>query len=92
MLCGIAKGLAEFVHRSIQPVVEVDKGVARPQPHSQLLTGDQLAGLANEDRKNFERLACEPDARAVFSDLMGMQVDDKSPKLRYWLSHLFLAI
>src|SRR5882762_5979018 len=42
---GITQGVAQALDGGIQAVIEVHESVRRPQPASQLLPGDHLAGL-----------------------------------------------
>jgi hypothetical protein len=53
----IAEGLTQFVHRSVQAMAEVHKGILRPDSFSQFFPGHELAGVFEKRGENFEWLA-----------------------------------
>jgi hypothetical protein len=52
----VAKDLAEFLYRAVQPQIEIYKGVSRPQSLLDLLASNNLAGALEQQGKNLERL------------------------------------
>jgi hypothetical protein len=61
-------------------VIEIDKGVGRPDFFPQLVAGDDLAGILQQRREDLKGLFLEPDASAVFAQLSGSQVNFKNAK------------
>jgi len=69
---GIAEGFSQPVHRRIEAMLEIDKGVARPEPAMQLLPTDQVSRLFQQNGQDLKRLALQPDFRAVAVKLPGL--------------------
>jgi hypothetical protein len=53
---GVAQSLPDFVNCSVQASVEIDEGVAGPEPTAQFLPGNQLARPFQQGKENLERL------------------------------------
>ncbi len=58
--CGIAQRLADLVHRGIQAVIEIDKGVGRPDLFAQLIARDHFTGILEQRREDLKRLLLKP--------------------------------
>src|SRR5437588_348466 len=52
--CGIAEYLANLVDGGVEAVVEVDEGVGRPETLMQLLAGDDLPGICQQNTEDLE--------------------------------------
>jgi hypothetical protein len=66
---GIGEGLAELAYGSIQPSLEVDKSVSRPEMLLQLFPGDELALAFGQQCQHAQGLFLEPDPGTVPADL-----------------------
>src|SRR5438270_5274302 len=74
IVCRIPQRLANFVHRGIQSMLEIDEGISRPKALSQLLSRDQLARVRKKRSKNLKWLFLEFEAMplpASFSAAQG---------------------
>ena len=58
----------------MEAVVEINKGIFRPQAFAKLFAGNHLAGLFEQDRENLERLLLQPDLPAVLVKLASAQI------------------
>jgi hypothetical protein len=56
LLSRVAESFTELCHRFIQAVIEIDKGIRRPELVSQFLPGHQLPGTFQQDSKHPEWL------------------------------------
>jgi hypothetical protein len=50
----VPQSIAEFHHRGVQAVVEVDECVGRPEEASEIFPGDEIAGMLEKVDKNPE--------------------------------------
>ena len=73
--CGIAQRLPNLVDRRIQAVVEIDKGVGRPDLLPQIVAGDHPSGIFKQRGQDLERLFLQPDSGAILAQFAGRQVD-----------------
>ena len=71
---GIIQNLANFVDRSSQAVIEVDKCVPGPQFLADHFSFNEFAWTLQEHDQKLERLCLQPDSLAIFSQLAGMQI------------------
>jgi hypothetical protein len=55
-------------------VVEIDKGVGRPEPLAEFLPGHQFARLFEEQGQNLKGLVLQFDSETVLSEFAGAQV------------------
>ena len=76
----IAQRLANFVHRRIQAVIEIDESIGGPDFFAQVVARDHLTGILQQGSENLKRLFLKPYASAVFAQLSGGQVDFKNAK------------
>jgi hypothetical protein len=61
-------------------MLEVDKGVGRPQRAMQLFTGHKLAGMLEKKNQDTERLVTDPDGKACAQKLVLARIDLKYPE------------
>src|SRR5258707_15018393 len=60
----VTESLSNLVNSRAKGVIEVDNRVLPPEPQLQLFSGDNLARVFEQDRKNFKRLALNLDPLA----------------------------
>jgi hypothetical protein len=70
----VAESFSNLVDRSTKGVIEVNDRVLPPEPQLQLFSGDDLARVFEQDRKNFKRLALDLDPLASLPELAALQV------------------
>jgi hypothetical protein len=63
----VPESLSQLHHTIIEAVIEVDKGVARPQAVAQFVAGNYLTWLFEEHGQNLEGLFGKPDAKAILT-------------------------
>ena len=68
---GVTESLAETHDGGIETVIEVNKGVARPETFAKVFAGDEIAGSFEKDRENLPRLVLEANAGAVLTEFAG---------------------
>ena len=68
---GVAESLAETHDGGVEAVIEVNKGVARPETFAKLFAADEIAGSFEKDRKNLPRLVLEANAGSVLAQFAG---------------------
>lgn len=67
----VPENFAQLHHTIIEAMVEVDKGISRPQPVAQFVAGNCLARLFEEHCQNLEWLFGKPDAKAMLTKFAG---------------------
>ena len=65
---------AQFFHRGIEAIVELDIGISGPQTLAQLLACHHLARPLEQNGKHLEWLALNFDARAMLAQFSAAQV------------------
>ena len=65
----------DLLDAEVQPLVEVDEGVAAPDLAAQLFAGHDVAGAAHEEGEDLEGLLLELDEQAALAQLAVAQVD-----------------
>jgi hypothetical protein len=55
-------------------VIEIDKGVSRPEAISQFVAGDDFAGLFQKDREDLERLFGKLKSQPVLAQFANLQI------------------
>lgn len=68
---GVAEGLAEAVDGGVDAVVEVDVGAGRPEGAGDVVAGEELAGLLEEEAEELEGLGVDADAGALAAEFAG---------------------
>src|SRR2546427_10042802 len=76
----VAESLSKTVHRRIQPMVEVDERVGRPQLLPKLLTGDDIPATGQQQDQNVERPATQFDLATLFPQLTSPAVNLEEAK------------
>lgn len=71
----IAKRLAHFLDRGVEPVLEIDERVGFPQPFAELFAGDDLAGAREQRLEHLTRLLLQPHAAALVEEFPGAHVE-----------------
>jgi hypothetical protein len=71
---GVRERFAQALDRRVHPLLEVDEGVARPQPLAQFFPGDELAGPFQQALEHPERLVLETHAHARPTQFAGAHV------------------
>ncbi len=56
-------------------MVEVDEDIGGPEPLTEALTGDDLAGRFEQDGQKLKRLLRQPDSCSVPGELRGPEVE-----------------
>jgi hypothetical protein len=80
MLSIFAEDFTKPRDSGIDAVVTLDDGARWPQPSAQVLSGDQLPGLFQQQRKNFEGLAPQAERYPFFWKLTIPWVGCEWPK------------
>jgi len=65
----VVEHLAQLLDMRVQAVLEVNKGILRPEMTPEFLAGHQLAGPVEEKRKHSDRLALDLELQAAFPEL-----------------------
>lgn len=78
---GIAKRLAHFLDRRIQPVLEVHERVALPQPFAQFFAGGNLARAFEQRREDLPGLLLQPDALTLSVKFARHRVELEAPEV-----------
>lgn len=73
----VIQRLPETLHRIIQPLVEVNEGVGRPDLSLNFLTRDDFSGMLKENTKHLEWLVLQFYPDAVFTNLTRPQFNFK---------------
>src|SRR5580704_5181737 len=79
-LCGIAKGLADFADRFVEPVVEIHEGICRPQLFLKFLTSYDLAGVLKQHGQDLEGLFLKSHSQAMFAQFARANIQLENPK------------
>jgi hypothetical protein len=66
----VAESLPQLADRRVEPLVEFDVGVTRPEPPLQFFAAEHLTRSLEQDRQNLEGLALQGDAPAAFAQLL----------------------
>jgi hypothetical protein len=70
----VSQGVPQAIDGLVEPSIEVDEGVSRPQLLLQLVTCDDLARLGEEQREDRKRLLAEPKLQALLPQFARAQV------------------
>ena len=65
----VPESVTQPLDNDVQTVLKIDEGVFWPEPLSQLLTSDELAGVLEQQCERLKRLLLQVDARARLSKL-----------------------
>jgi hypothetical protein len=61
----------------VEAVLEIDEGPFFPDLLPQMLVGNDVAGIRQQDQKNLKRLTGKPDPHAVLVELLRWNIDLK---------------
>jgi hypothetical protein len=81
----VAQGVAQFHHRGVKAVVEVDEGIGGPEYPAEIFAADEFAAVLEEIDKHPERLLADTDGNAVAPQLEIASInfkDTETPDLR----------
>ena len=78
--CGVAEALADFADRSVEPVVEIQESVRRPEFLLKFLASYDLAGVLEQHRQDLEGLFLKPYPKAVPAQFAGPKIQLENPK------------
>src|ERR1700730_614138 len=70
----VAEGISEAFHGSVEAVIEVDEGIGGPEPGSEFLAGNDLAGPLQEHGQERKGLFLKLDFVAILAELGGAQI------------------
>ena len=70
----VPQGFADLVDGRVEAVIEVNKRVSGPELFAQVLAGNHVAGMFEQQSKHLERLLLEPNADAAFAEFSGLEV------------------
>jgi hypothetical protein len=70
----VIEGLTQFADGGIQAVIEVDKGVRRPEAFTELLAADHLARAFKKNVKNFKRAVLELNSSPVLAEFRPCEI------------------
>src|ERR1700742_698001 len=73
----ISERIPQLLHRLIQPMIEVDKSVWRPQPLAQFFSRPRLARSLKQQGEHLNRLLRNPDSAAIPAKLSAFQIQLK---------------
>lgn len=79
---GVAEGFSQFVDRCIQPIVEIDEGILRPQLGAQLFTTDQFTRTLQQEREHLKRLFLQLDPLTLLPQLTAAHIHLKRCKAK----------
>src|SRR5215470_20198784 len=65
LLLVVVQGLAEFLDRRVQAVIEINESVFGPEPFLQILACDDLTGMFQKHREDMKRLDLQPNLSAL---------------------------
>jgi hypothetical protein len=69
LIRGVAEGFADAINRLVQPSIEVDEGVRRPQALLKGFARDQLPGLVEQHRQDLKGLLRKMNLCSAASEL-----------------------
>ena len=72
---GIPQGFAQALDRIVQPLIEINERVSRPDPPSYFLPGYHFAGTFQKDLQDLERLILELDLDAPLAQFSRTQIN-----------------
>jgi hypothetical protein len=73
----IADGLPQLLDSAVQTVVEINKGVLRPQESPELFPGYEFSGAIQQDGQDLQRLILNADAHSRLAQLTSAEVNLK---------------
>src|SRR5581483_896104 len=81
LLCRLSQSIAQPTHRRIKAVLEINKGIVRPEPCPKLLPAYHVARPFQQRRQDFKRLLLDPYLKSIFAKLTGAHIHLKDTKL-----------
>jgi hypothetical protein len=81
-LRGVAEGLADFVDRFVEPVVEIHEGIGGPELLLQFLSRYYLAGVIDQHGQHLKRLLLDFDLQSMFSEFTGTEINLEDAKAK----------
>ena len=81
-LGGVAKGLANFADRFVEPVVEIHESVGGPEFLLKLLASYDLAVVLKQHRQDFEGLLLKADSQTVLPQFACAKIQFENPKTK----------
>ena len=75
MIGRISERVAELLHRAVQPTVEVDECVGRPELLPNLVSRDHLVAARDQETEDLERLIGKPYRLSVAAQLTRLQIE-----------------
>jgi hypothetical protein len=76
----ITQGFAKARNGVVKAMVEIDKGVGRPDFYPKLFAGHEIAGTLQQRRKHTQGLALQAQLYTAFPELTGAQIQLKMSK------------
>src|SRR5215471_20755047 len=73
-LSRVAERRPKFVHRPVQPSIEINEGVIRPKGVPQIVPGHNLTMTLKQEEKKLERLVLEFNAESVLAKFAGRTI------------------
>src|SRR6516162_6423600 len=86
----VPENAPDLLHSSVQGMVEIYKRVHGPYRPAQLLTGNHLACMFEEQRQNLERLPLQAQSNAVLTQLPVLQIGLINAEANQAVCHLGL--
>src|ERR1700724_772 len=71
---GVAEGFAQPHHGIVEAMIEVAKGVTRPETIPQVFPGDEVSRFFQEHREDLKGLLGELETQTVFAQFAGSQI------------------
>jgi len=79
-LRGIAEGFSNLVDSFVQPLIEIDKRVSRPEFFLQFFPRYDLAAVFEQYRQDLKGLLLKPNLQAVLAQFARTEIHFKDPK------------
>lgn len=80
ILCGVAQCIAQALHGGVQAVVEINKGIRRPQAGVKILPCNHFSGALQKRGQHLKGLFLEASLEPVAAELPGTKVYLKDSK------------
>src|ERR1700676_2286030 len=79
-LGGVAERFTDFVDRFVEPVVEIDKSVCRPEFFLKFLASYDLTVVLKQHGQDLEGLRLKPNSEAVLAQFAGTKIQFENPE------------
>src|SRR5215468_7933276 len=74
IFCRVSQHVAQLLDSAVQPIIEVNKSVSRPEFATEFLARNHVTWMLKQKLEHLEGLVLKPQADAVFAHLTRMQV------------------